>query len=479
MEIKDLTLKEFNKGLLGGDFSALEIAQKTFNSIEKNDKDIGAYLSLLEDNALKQAEEVDISLAKGSALSMVAGAPIAIKDNILIEGTKTTAASKILKDYVASYDAGVVKRLKNNNPVFIGKTNMDEFAMGSSTENSGFKLTRNPVDKERVPGGSSGGSAAAVASGQALAALGSDTGGSIRQPAAFCGVVGLKPTYGAVSRHGLIAMASSLDQIGPITKTVEDASILFNSLRGKDSYDSTSFDVEFSTDLSPLKEVKKLKVGLPQEYFVPGMNDEVKEGVEKAISDLKTLDIEFKDISLPHTDYALACYYIIMPAEVSTNLARFDGIRYSRIPKENKKLSDIYFNQRGKGFGEEAKRRILLGTFVLSAGYYDAYYGKAQKVRQLIKNDFDKAFEDVDVILTPTTPTPPFKIGEKTDDPLSMYLSDIFTVPANLAGVPAVSIPVNNYKTEEDLPVSFQLIGNYGREQDILDLGRYYEKITD
>jgi len=361
--------------------------------------------------------------------------------------------------------------------------------MGSSTENSAFKITHNPYDLERVPGGSSGGSAAAVASDMAVAALGSDTGGSIRQPAGFCGVVGLKPTYGAVSRYGLIAMASSLDQIGPITKTVEDAEILFEAIRGKDSFDATSVDYAVMIDHNSkvgFEEIRKLKIGLPKEYFVSpfggaqgkGLDKETESAINETIKNLKSLKIEFKEISLPHTKYALSCYYIIMFAEISANLARFDGIRYARIPNQKSNLKDIYFNQRGKGFGNEVKRRIILGNFVLSSGYYDAYYSKAQKIRRLIKNDFDKAFEEVDVILTPVSPTLPFKIGEKTDDPLAMYLSDIFTIPVNLAGLPGLTIPVKKYKINGgELPVGYQLIGKSFREVDILGIGKYYERL--
>ena len=481
--LHDLTIKKFHEGLLNKEFSASEIAQAYFEHIEEHDREIHAYLTILKNEALAQAEKVDVTLAQNKDLPVLAGVPLAIKDNILIEGTKTTAASRILENYIAAYDAGVVKKLKQEQAVFLGKTNLDEFAMGSSTENSGFGPTHNPYDLKRVPGGSSGGSAASVAANMALAGLGSDTGGSVRQPAAFCGVVGLKPTYGAVSRHGLIAMASSLDQIGPLTKTVEDAAIIFKTISGKDEFDATSCEVGYGEEiLNPkLEDIKNLKIGIPKEYFISGLDEQVSRGVEEAVRNFKTLRIEFKEISLPHTKYALSVYYIIMPAEVSTNLARFDGIRYSQvsgIKNQVSSLKDIYFKQRGSGFGDEARRRILLGTFVLSAGYYDAYYTKAQKVRQLIKNDFDAAFKEVDVILAPTTPTPAFKIGEKTDDPFQMYLSDVFTIPANLAGLPAISIPVKKYSlADKELPVSFQLIGKHFHEADILGLGMYYEKI--
>ncbi len=474
--LRDLTIKKFHEGLLKKDFSALEATQAFFDWIEKRDQEIGAYLSLSKDQAVRQAEEADLRLAKDESLNVLTGAPIAFKDNILIEGGSATAGSKILKDYRSSYDATVIEKLKNAGAVFLGKTNCDEFAMGSSTENSAFQPTKNPVDLDRVPGGSSGGSAAAVAANMALASLGSDTGGSIRQPAAFCGVVGLKPTYGSVSRYGLIALASSLDQIGPFAKTVEDAALLFKEIAGSDCRDATSADVKYGEGLiSPrLENVKKLKVGIPEEYFIEGLDKEVAANLEQAIADIKSLGIETKQVSLSHTKYALSCYYIIMPAEASSNLERFDGIRYGTRHGADG-LIDLYKKNREKGFGAEAKRRILLGTFVLSSGYYDAYYTKAQKVRKLIRQDFEKAFEDVDVILTPVTPTRAFKIGEKVNDPLSMYLSDIFTIPVNLAGLPAVSIPVRSNKGK--LPVGFQLIGRHFREEDILGIGQFYEKL--
>ena len=478
MHLHDLTIKKFHDGLLNKEFSALEITQGFFDWISKEDKKISAYLSLSKDLAVRQAEAVDIKIAKNETISNLAGVPLAIKDNMLIEGSPVTAGSKILKDYTASYDGTVIKKLKESGAVFLGKTNLDEFAMGSSTENSAFQTTKNPHDLKRVPGGSSGGSAAAVAAHMAVAALGSDTGGSIRQPAAFCGVVGLKPTYGTVSRSGLIAMASSLDQIGPFTHTVEDAAILFKEIMGQDAMDSTSSPQSsmYGEDLlnPKLENVRKLKVGIPEEYFIDGLDKEVAEAVDKAIKDIESLKIEVKKIKLPHTKYALSCYYIIMPAEVSSNLERFEGIRYGSREKA-KNLLELYKKNREVGFGPESKRRILLGTFVLSSGYYDAYYAKAQKVRKLIKQDFDEAFKEVDVILTPVTPTPAFKIGEKTKDPLSMYLSDIFTIPANLAGLPAISIPVRNAGSK--LPIGFQLMGKHFREADILGIGRFYDEI--
>lgn len=475
--LRSLTIKKFHNGLLNKEFSAFEITKAFFKHISSKDKEIDAYLSLNKEGALAVAERVDISLASGARVDVLAGVPMAIKDNILIEGLPATAASKILKNYTAAYDATVISKLKAKQVVFLGKTNLDEFALGSSTENSAFKVTKNPYDITRVPGGSSGGSAAAVASHMAVVALGSDTGGSIRQPASFCGVVGLKPTYGAVSRYGVIAMASSLDQIGPLAKTVEDAAILFNTIAGYDPKDSTSIKADYGDELlNPrLEDIKKLTVGIPDEYFIEGLDKEVGEAIDRVISDIKSLGLKVKRVSLPHTKYALSVYYIIMPAEVSTNLARFDGIRYGTREKA-KNLLELYQENKGVGFGPETKKRIILGTFVLSAGYYDAYYTKAQKVRRLIKEDFEKVFSSgVDVILTPVAPTLPFKIGEKTDDPLQMYLSDIFTIPLNLAGLPGISIPVKGRNGK--LPIGFQLIGKPWREADILGLGQFYERL--
>lgn len=473
--LHNLTIKKFHDGLVNKEFSALEITKNFFEYIETKDKEIGAYLSLAKDQAYLQAEQTDLKLAKGENIDVLAGAPLAIKDNILVEGQPMTCASKILENYRAPYDATVIKKLKDADAVFLGKTNMDEFAMGSSTESSAFKLTKNPHDLERVPGGSSGGSAAAVAAHMVLGALGTDTGGSIRQPASLCGVVGLKPTYGAVSRYGATAMASSLDQIGPIAKTVEDTAILFKTIAGKDKFDSTSFDAKYGDELfnPTLEHIKTLKIGLPEEYFTPGTDPVVVQAIEEAITKIKSLGIEFKKIKLPHTKYALSCYYIIMPAEVSANLSRYDGIRYGQR-HEAGNLLELYKRNKSHGFGPEVKRRIILGTYVLSSGYYDAYYAKAQKVRALIKKDFDEAFKEVDVILTPTAPTPAFKIGEKINDPLTMYLSDIFTITVNLAGVPAISIPTKI----QGLPVGFQLIGKHWREADILGIGQYYEKLS-
>ncbi len=474
----DLTIKSFNQKLKNKEFSLKEFIQEFFNFIKKEDEKIKAYISYNED-VIKEAEALEkIFFEKGGEIPILFGLPIAIKDNILIKDKITTAGSKMLLNYKASYDASVIKKLKNENVLFLGKTNLDEFAMGSSTENSAFFTTNNPFDLERVPGGSSGGSAAAVASNLALAALGSDTGGSIRQPAAFCGVVGLKPTYGAVSRFGLIAMASSLDQIGPITKTVEDAELLFEKIAGKDDFDSTTLKKPELNNLS-FNEIKKMKIGLPKEIFEFDLEKEVEKEINFVLEKLKTMDIELIEVSLPYIKNALSVYYIIMPAEVSTNLARFDGLRYGGDNFEinnNLNLKEIYFKNRTELFGEEVKRRIILGTFVLSSGYYDAYYNKAQKVRFLIKQNFQEVFKKVDLVFIPTSPTLPFKKGEKVNDPLSMYLSDIFTIPVNLAGLPAISLPTRKFdKHKKELPVGFQLIADYFQENKILNLGKYYE----
>ena len=481
MNLKELTIKQAHELLEKREITFLELTQGFLSEIKKKDKDIHAFLSLSEDEALEAAKKVDDRIAKGEQIEMLAGIPAAVKDNILIRGGKTTAASKILENYIAPYDATVIKKLKEEETVFIGKTNLDEFAMGSSTENSGFGPTKNPVDLERVPGGSSGGSAAAVKAGFCVYALGSDTGGSIRQPASFCSVVGFKPTYGAVSRHGLIAMASSLDQIGPITKTVEDAAIIFEAIRGKDELDSTSVHRDWGDFTKPL-DIEELKIGVPREYFTHGLDPEIEKNIKSVISKLEKEGAKIVEISLPHSDWALATYYIIMPAEVSANLTRFDGIKYgySEISRptgdhpKGEKLLDIYLKTRQEGFGAEVRRRIMLGTYILSAGYYDAYYKRAQKVRRLIKKDFDFAFENIDVILTPTTPSTAFKFGEKTSDPLSMYLADIYTVSVNLAGVPAISLPSGEVG---GLPVGLQLIGKNFDDIKLLQIAKTVETI--
>ncbi len=476
-----LNIKSFQNGIRAKKFSAREITDEYIKKIEE-DSEVKPYISVLKEYAQLEADKVDALINDKKELPSLAGVPFGIKDNILIENFVTTAGSQMLASYKASYSATVIEKLKSEHAVFLGKTNMDEFAMGSSTENSSFHITKNPHDTERVPGGSSGGSAAAVAGGFAMATLGSDTGGSIREPAAFCGVVGFKPTYGAVSRFGVVAMASSLDQIGPITESVEDASAVFDAIKGHDKFDATSSKEVFGRTEFNKEMAEKMTIGIPKEYFEGGLESEVGEAVQNAIAVFKDAGMKIKEVSLPHSKYALACYYIIMPAEVSANLARFDGIRYGR-DKKAKTLWEIYKNTRGEGFGKEVKRRILLGTFVLSSGYYDAYYAKAQKVRQLITNEFndvfDKSLGGVDAILAPTTPSRAFKVGEKTNDPIEMYLSDIFTVPVNLAGLPALSLPVKKYTVGSgELPIGFQLIGNKFEDRNILNLGMWYEKET-
>lgn len=465
MGLNKLTIKSASESLRKGDFSSVELTQAVLENVKKIDGEIGAYLSVFENQAIKQAKEADKKIAEGDA-DCLAGIPLAIKDNILIKGEKCTAGSKILENYEAVYDATVIEKLKHQNAVFVGKTNMDEFAMGSSTENSAFKKTKNPNDLERVPGGSSGGSASAVAADMCLGSLGSDTGGSIRQPAAFCGAVGFKPTYGAVSRYGLMSMASSLDQIGPFAKTVEDAEIIFDAICGKDKMDSTSVDYEKLK--LPTKKISEMTIGVPKEYFDEGLDGRVAENVMQAIKKIESAGAKIKEINLPHSKYAIAVYYLIMPSEVSSNLARYDGIKYG-FSKQEGDLIDVYNNSRGEGFGAEARRRIMLGTYALSAGYYDAYYLKAQKVRTKIKEDFENAFKEVDLIMGPVAPTLPFRFGEKTADPLSMYLEDIYTVPVNLAGLPAMSVPCGKI---DGLPVGLQIIGNYFDEATIFEAGK-------
>ncbi len=469
--MNNLTITKAHNGLKKKEFSAVELTTFFLNKIKKQDKKIFSYITVSDELALSQAKEIDKKIAKKQDLPVLAGVPMAVKDIISVKGLKNTCASKILKDYIAPYDATCIKKLKELGAVILGKTNLDEFAMGSSTENSAFSVTKNPCDLKRVPGGSSGGSAAAVAADLCCYSLGSDTGGSIRQPASFCGVVGLKPSYGAISRYGLVAFASSLDQIGPITKTAEDAQIVFNAMAGKDPKDSTS--VELGIKNYELR-IKDLKIGIPKEYFIKGIDPEVEKLIKQAISQAEKQGAKLFEISLPHTKYALAAYYIIMPSEASANLARYDGIKYGLSKSRNKSLLDVYLESRGQGFGKEVKRRIMLGTYALSVGYYDAYYLKAQKVRTLIKQDFENAFKKVDAIFTPTSPFPAFKIGEKIADPLSMYLSDIFTVSVNLAGLPALSAPVGFTKAK--LPVGLQIIGKPFEDNKILEISKIYDK---
>ncbi len=482
--LRNLTINQINRLLKRREASAVEITKDYLKRAKDLNKRINAIITLMEDYALTQAKEVDKLLDNDIEISPLAGVPLAVKDNILIEGEKCTAASKILENYIATYDATVIKKLKELKVIFLSKTNLDEFAMGSSTENSFFGPTKNPFDETRVPGGSSGGSAAAVALDMAVCALGSDTGGSIRQPAAFCGIVGLKPTYGRVSRYGLIAMASSLDQIGPLTKNVEDAEILFKAIAGKDKFDSTTVDEDIVLkNQRKIISIKDLKIGVPKEYFGKGLDADIEKLIKEKIKELEMMGAKVKEISLPYSSYALAVYYLLMPAEVSANLARFDGIRYgfSKIcdkKSDDMSIKDIYFSSRTEGFGNETRRRIMLGTYVLSRGYYDAYYLKALRMRNLIKRDFDKAFDDIDLIITPTTPTPPFKIGEKINDPLKMYLEDIYTVPVNIAGLPAMSLPIGFVERDGNkLPVGLQIIAPPFCENLLFEIGKIIEKL--
>ena len=471
MELENLTIEKIHKGLMKKEFSTKELVGFYLDKIKK-EKDFNDFLTVTDKLALEQAEKIDDKISRREKVEKLEGIPIALKDNILVQGHKATAGSKILENYIAPYDATVVKKLKAAGAIIIGKTNMDEFAMGSSTENSAFGTVKNPVDIERVPGGSSGGSAAAVKADHCLLALGSDTGGSIRQPASFCGVVGFKPSYGMVSRYGLIAMASSLDQIGPFAKNVEDIKIIFNVIKGQDDFDSTTVDFEPKNNRS---DIENLKIGVPKEYFDEGIDKDVKENIEKTINKFVNLGFEIKEISLPYTEYALAVYYIIAPAEISANLSRYDGIKYGFSAKQ-KSLLDNYLKTRARGFGDEVRRRIMLGTYVLSAGYRDAYYNKAQKVRAMIVNDFKKVFSSqdcVDFVLTPTTPTTAFKIGEKKN-PLAMYLSDIYTVPASLAGLPAISMPCGEVGK---LPMGLQIIGPQFKDNSVLEIAQAFENM--
>ncbi|MCK5503638.1 MAG: Asp-tRNA(Asn)/Glu-tRNA(Gln) amidotransferase subunit GatA [Thermodesulfovibrionia bacterium] len=476
MEFYSLSIDGARSALDNGEISPQELAASVFQRIESVEGKVRSYVSLTKENALNDAVRAEESIKKGGKYTL-AGIPIAIKDNICTEGIKTTCSSRMLENFIPPYESTVTGKLKKEGYILTGKTNLDEFAMGSSTENSAFGLTRNPWDIERVPGGSSGGSAAAVAADECIAALGSDTGGSIRQPAAFCGVVGLKPTYGRVSRYGLVAFASSFDQIGPITKNVKDSAIMMNIISGHDTRDSTSADMPVPDFTAVLGyELRGLKIGVPKEYFIEGMDKEVAHSVKEAIKKLETLGAVPVEISLPHTEYAVAAYYILATSEASSNLARYDGVKYG-LRTGGDDLIGMYMKTREEGFGAEVKRRIILGTYALSSGYYDAYYRKAQQVRTLIKGDFEKAFETVDVIATPTTPTPAFKAGEKTQDPLQMYLTDIFTISVNLAGVPGISIPCGF--TSGNLPIGLQIIGKHFDEESVLKTAYAYEQATD
>ena len=475
MNITELTVHELKEKLEKKELTSYEITKAYIEKIEEKEKDVQAFVTTLEKDALEKAEEIDKKIASGEIVEKLAGIPIGIKDNICTKGVKTTCSSKMLENFVAPYDATVMEKINSENIINLGKLNMDEFAMGGSTEHSYFHVTRNPWNLNKVPGGSSGGSAAAVAAGMVPWALGTDTGGSIREPASFCGVVGLKPTYGLVSRYGVVAFASSLDQVGPITKDVTDSAMLLNIITGKDKMDSTSVErpkVDYTKALK--NDVKGLKIAVPKELFAEGINEEVKESLEKAIETYKKLGAEISEVSLNIAEYALASYYIIACAEASSNLGRFDGVRYGHRAKEFNNLKELYRNSRTEGFGPEVKRRIILGTYVLSSGYYDAYYKKAQQVRTLVMNKFKSVFDNYDVILTPTSPTVAFDIGSKINDPLAMYLADICTVSVNIAGLPGISIPCGVDK--QGMPIGMQLIGNRFTEETLLNAAYTFEQ---
>lgn len=471
------SIRELHQQLIRKERSATEITQEALATVERLEPKLHSFLQVTAEQALAQAQQVDAKLAAGEAISLLAGIPIGIKDNLCTQGIPTTCGSKILQGFRPPYESTVTQKLAAAGAAMVGKANMDEFAMGSSTENSAYQLTANPWDTERVPGGSSGGSAAAVAAGECVVALGSDTGGSIRQPASFCGVVGMKPTYGLVSRYGLVAFASSLDQIGPFGRTVEDAAILLGAIAGHDPQDSTSLKVEipdYTQFLVP--DLKGKRVGVIRETFGEGLDPTVEKAVRQALEQLRDLGAEVQDISCPRFRYGLPTYYIIAPSEASANLARYDGVKYGFRAEGDENLLAMYKHTRAAGFGTEVKRRIMIGTYALSAGYYDAYYLKAQKVRTLIKQDFERAFEQVDVLISPTSPTTAFKAGEKTEDPLNMYLSDLMTIPVNLAGLPGLSLPCGF--DQQGLPIGLQIIGNVLREDQVLHVAYAYEQAT-
>jgi aspartyl-tRNA(Asn)/glutamyl-tRNA(Gln) amidotransferase subunit A len=477
MDLSALRIHELSDLLYKREVSARDVTEAFYHRIDALDKRVHAYLTLTRELAFEQADRADLRRQAGERGPLL-GIPLAIKDVICTKGVRTTCGSKILHNFVPPYDATVMERLHAAGAILLGKTNMDEFAMGSSTEHSAYGITHNPWDVSTIPGGSSGGSAAAVAADECAGALGTDTGGSIRQPAACCGIVGLKPTYGRVSRYGLVAFASSLDQIGPMTKDVRDAALLLNVIGGQDPRDSTSADItlpDFAQALSG--SVKGLRIGIPQEYFIAGIDPEVERAVRDAVKVLAGLGAVTAEISLPHTEYGVAVYYILAPSEASSNLARYDGVKYGYRTPEWANLRDMYMRTRDEGFGAEVKRRIMLGTYALSAGYYEAYYKKAQQVRTLIVQDFEEAFRQVDIIVAPTMPTPAFKIGEKTDDPLQMYLSDVYTVPINLAGIPGISLPCGFGST--GLPIGLQIIGKPFDEETLLQVAYAFEQQTD
>ena len=477
MEIKDITIKEASGLIKEKKVSPVELTKAFLERIGTVDSELNSYITVLTDTALSSAKKAEDEIMKGNYLGPLHGVPIGLKDIFVMKDVAATCGSRMLENFISPYDATVTARIKKSGAVILGKNNMDEFAMGSSNETSYFGPVKNPWDTERVPGGSSGGSASATAAGLCTASLGTDTGGSIRQPAALCGITGLKPTYGRVSRYGMIAFASSLDQAGPLTKSVEDAAILLNAISGNDELDSTSVDVavpDFTKNLNG--DIKGMKIGIPKEYFVDGMNKDVEEAVNKAIDDIKSLGAEIIEISLPHTKYAISTYYIIAPCEASSNLARYDGVRFGYRTPDPENLHDLFFKSRSEGFGEEVKRRIMLGTYALSSGYYDAYYLKSQKVRTLIREDFKNAWEKVDVIVAPTTPETAFKINEKTDDPIKMYLSDVLTIPCNIAGIPGLSTPCGF--SSDNLPIGLQILGKAFDEESILRVAHAYEKVN-
>ncbi len=475
MELNQLTIHELKEKLKEGKTTSVEITESVFKRIEAVEDKVHSFITLMKDSAFDEAEKADKAIREENNIGLLTGIPVAVKDLLCTKGVKTTCGSHILENFVPPYDATVVKKLKEAGAVLVGKTNMDEFAMGSSTETSYFGITKNPWDLEKIPGGSSGGSAAAVVADECIASIGSDTGGSIRQPAALCGVVGLKPTYGRVSRFGLVAFASSLDQIGPFSKDVEDCATMMNVIAGYDPNESTSVSADvpdYTRYIS--KDIEGWTVGIPREYFIEGIDSEVLDAVEGAIEEVKRMGGKTVEISLPHTEYCVAVYYVIAPSEASSNLARYDGVRYGFRVKDGRDLLDMYKMSRSAGFGAEVKRRIMIGTHSLSSGYYDAYYKKASQVRALMRNDFDEAFKTCDVILTPATPTPAFNIGEKMDDPLQMYLCDIFTLSANLAGIPGISIPCGY--TKSGLPIGLQLLAKHFEEGKLIQMASAYEK---
>lgn len=476
MKLNEMNIQELRRLLDNREILVRDVLDDVYGRIDAVEAKVKAFITVTRDEAYRLAEQAQESIV-ANRMSVLSGIPVAVKDNMCTKGILTTCASKILHNFIPPYESTVTAKLKGQLYVLVGKTNLDEFAMGSSTENSGFHTSRNPWNLEYVPGGSSGGSAAAVAAGECIAAIGSDTGGSIRQPASLCGVVGLKPTYGRVSRFGLVAFASSLDQIGPITRDVSDAAAMLTVIAGHDPLDSTSVPVDTPDYADALgKEINGLRIGIPKEFFIEGIDKDVAEAVNNAIKQLESLGATPVEVSLPHTGYATAAYYILATSEASSNLARYDGVKYG-FREQGRDLIDMYMNTRAKGFGPEVKRRIMLGTYALSSGYYDAYYKKAQQVRTLIKNDFDNAFKEADVIITPTSPSPAFKVGEKAQDPLQMYLSDIFTISVNLAGVPGISIPCGF--TKENLPVGLQIIGKHFDEETLLKTAYAYEQSTE